>query len=127
MKYYKDVENSIHVIEDQASPTILPEGCTEISKQEADELIPASRYHTVKPDGTGCEITPENQILKEADEIEITRVSEVESEKETSGIKKITVVQAHNKIDQIFDEATTVAELKASTKIVLKKMIPFIL
>ena len=47
--------------------------------------------------------------------------------KDNSGLKNITIEQAENFIDNQFDGATTIAAVREATKIVLKKMLPFII
>lgn len=62
-----------------------------------------------------------------AKDIENVHIAEIEVEKENAGLKNITVAQAHEKIDQIFEGATTIALLRAAIIMALKKMIPYIL
>ena len=60
-------------------------------------------------------------------DIEESRINEIEVEKNTVGLKEITIQDAYDKIDQIFEGATTIAQLRTATVNVLKKMIPYIL
>lgn len=39
MPYYKDTQNKVHVLEDAAFFHLLPNGCVEITDEEADELL----------------------------------------------------------------------------------------
>jgi len=58
---------------------------------------------------------------------EKNRQKEINQEKSTTGLKNISVQSAHNKIDEIFENATTVAALRTATVIALKKIIPYVL
>ena len=60
-------------------------------------------------------------------DIEENRLIEIEAEKDTVGLKQITLQQAYDKIDQIFAGATTVATTRDATITALKKMMPYIL
>jgi acetylornithine deacetylase/succinyl-diaminopimelate desuccinylase-like protein len=75
------------------------------------------------------------QVSKLADRIavEITnqkeqiRIENISSEKETAGLKNVTVEQAYAFIDSRIDSATTVAQVKAAVKDILKRMVPYII
>lgn len=58
---------------------------------------------------------------------ESKRSEEKEYAKDASGLKDISVDKALNIIDNMYDEATTLDEVKEATRRILKKMIPFIL
>jgi len=65
---------------------------------------------------------------KEVEEnAEKIRIDEIEAEKDTSGLKEITVQQAHDKIDEIFSSATTIALLRAACIRAFKILVVFIL
>ena len=64
------------------------------------------------------------QAFKESEQI---RATAIEVEKETSGLKKITVDQAYNFIDAKLDAASTAAQTKEALREILKEMIPFLL
>jgi len=55
------------------------------------------------------------------------RIDEIAEEQKTAGLKGITIQEAKDKIDQIFDSATTVAEVKAATVKTLKKILSHII
>lgn len=55
------------------------------------------------------------------------RIADLETERESTGIRNLTVEQAHDKIDQIFNGATTVAGLRTATVVALKEIIPFVI
>jgi len=61
------------------------------------------------------------------EDIEKSRLAKIESEKNTAGLKNITVAQAHDKIDQLFLGATTVALLRAACIRAFKILVIFIL
>ncbi len=104
MPHYMDEENNIHFI-DEGNENLLPANCTLMTDEEVE---------------TAQEHTPE-------DLTELQRATDVEAEKESAGLRQITVAQAHDKIDQIFDSASTVAQLKTATVLALKKIIPFVI
>ena len=64
---------------------------------------------------------------QEEEDIEEARLAEVGVAKNTAGLNKITAQQAYDKIDQIFEGATTIAQLRTATVTALKRMIPYIL
>lgn len=84
-----------------------------------------SEWHTLN--NLTWEITPENQILKDEEESESARLTGIKTERESAGLKKITIAQAIEKIDQIFADKTTVAQVRSATILALKKMMPYIL
>ena len=104
MPHYIDENNNVHFV-DEGNEHLLPKNCTLMTDADAT---------------TAQEYTPD-------DLIELQRLTDVETEKESAGLKQITITQAHSKIDQIFDEATTIAQLKVATKVALKKIIPYII
>jgi len=74
--------------------------------------------------------TPEPQFTQE--ELDDTaaeeqRITEIEIKKEASGLKRITVAQAHQYIDRKFDEANNAAQLKEAIREILKKMVVHII
>ncbi|MCK5614352.1 hypothetical protein KAR91_71460 [Candidatus Pacearchaeota archaeon] len=69
----------------------------------------------------------EDADLKEAGDVEALRREGIQEEQAASGLKKITVSKAFEKIDQIFENKTTVAQVRTATVLALKKMIPYIL
>lgn len=40
MPHYKDLDNNLHFLDDAAFVSFLPEGCVEITDEEAEELRP---------------------------------------------------------------------------------------
>lgn len=90
-------------------------------------IVPPTTYHTVMPDNSDWELTAENAVQKEADEIEASRIAGIEQEKELSGLKKVTVAQAHAKIDQMFMDKTTIAQLRTATVRAFKLLSTFVL
>jgi hypothetical protein len=55
------------------------------------------------------------------------RSIDIKAERETAGLKNISIAQAHAFIDNQIDGASTIAETKEAIKAVLKKMIPYLL
>ena len=86
-----------------------------------------SKWHTLKEDNSGWEITPEKQAEKDAIEAVNARSAEINDARETAGIKDVTIEQAHDFIDSRLDAAITAAEVKDAIRTILKKMIPYIL
>lgn len=64
------------------------------------------------------------QAIEDAEKV---RLAKLELEKENTGLNNITVIQAHDKIDQLFSGATTVALLRAACIRVFKILVVFIL
>lgn len=58
---------------------------------------------------------------------EAQRIVDIESEKESSGLKNITVSEAHAKIDQIFADKTTVAQLRTACIKAFKILVAFVI
>lgn len=58
---------------------------------------------------------------------ETLRLNEIFSEKEAAGFKQITIQQANDKIDQIFESVSTISQMKDATILVLKKIVPYII
>jgi hypothetical protein len=91
-----------------------------------DGTVKYEEIHTgPKPTDEECEA-----VLSEIQSVfilERQRVEEIKSGKETSGLKKITVQQAHDIIDNRINGATTAEEIKAEVAWLLKKMIVYIL
>ena len=123
MEYYKDINNKLHVLDDEKSIDLLPIGFVEIDEQEAIAIRDTPPFH----EWDGSQYVVIDQAGKDVADAESVRVFDLETEKESVGLRKITVTQAHDKIDQIFDSATTVAQLKNATVLALKKIIPFVI
>lgn len=80
---------------------------------------------TDKP--TEAEVNQAKVDLQTHFDSEKQRISEIEAEQSSSGMKKVTVSQARNYIDNQIDNAATVAEVKEAIKKVLKKMVVHII
>jgi hypothetical protein len=92
-----------------------------IDNRDWCDYLKWSENNTPDPDPTQTQ----EEIDKRAEEDQ--RKDDISNEIESSGLRKITVAQAHGKIDQIFEDVTTVAALRAATVTALKKIIPFII
>lgn len=55
------------------------------------------------------------------------RTSEIEDAQVAAGLKEVSVNQAEDWIDGQLDGATTIAQLRETTRTILKKMVPYIL
>lgn len=64
---------------------------------------PPSKWHTIKSDNLGYEITPDNQTLKDSQDAEKVRSREISQAQISSGMKNDTVLTAQEKISDIFD------------------------
>jgi len=64
---------------------------------------------------------------KAVEDAEKNRIAEIEVEKDAAGLKKTTLQQAYDKIDQIFSRATTIALLRAACIRAFKILVVFIL
>lgn len=62
-----------------------------------------------------------NKVAEEA------RRAGIEAERETAGLKKVTIQQAHTFIDNKLNAATTVTQVKEAVRDILKRMVPYIL
>ena len=89
----------------------------------------AETYQSAKklPTQEECEkewaaIRTEDQTIKV---VERARQAGIKAEKQSAGLKGMTVVQAHQLIDDAFAGATTVSANKAAVKSVLKKLVPY--
>ena len=67
------------------------------------------------------------QTRQDTKDAESLRQEGIEAGKMASGLKEISIDQANTYIDNQLDDATTIAQLREATKVVLKKMIPFLL
>lgn len=74
-----------------------------------------SRFHSVKSDGSGWEVTKENKTLKDAQELGAAKASEIAVARENSPFIGLSPSEAEKFIDD------------NSAKVVLKGMLPFIL
>jgi hypothetical protein len=83
--------------------------------QSADDIPTLEECEAVWP-----EIEAENEAGQQ-------RIDDIKAEQETSGLKNISIAQAHTFIDNQIDGASTIAETKEAIKAVLKKMIPYLL
>lgn len=73
-------------------------------------------------------MTPGDRVSAEAAyNTEQERLSDISAAQVTAGIKKLTVTQGENWIDSRLDRATNLAELRTELKIVLKRMLPYLL
>ena len=122
--YYKD---GYHM-----DPDPVPEGAVEITLERYRELIGSGKHvdigpsglpevkptawHTLNEDGTKWEVTPENQTAKDALYADHDRRVEIRDEKEAAGLKNISLQEAYDFIGRTDD-----------IKLILKKMIPYIL
>jgi len=59
--------------------------------------------------------------------LEKNRILEIETEQKTLGLRKITVKIAHDKIDAIFDDKTTVTQLRTAIIKAFKLVVVYIL
>jgi hypothetical protein len=135
MKRYAKVEDDVIInIEVFKDDDETPQGFVDITNVRCNIGDPVvngspvpcpSKWHTLE--GLTWVITSENQALKDAFDVETQRISEIEVEKTSAGFRRITVQQAHNKIDEIFDAVTNMAELREATRSALKKIVPFII
>ena len=111
----------------------------EIHDDQADQLIRAKILKKY-PDAVELDRLPEkyetyihgqgyvlDSEQQEIDEIEQTRIVDIETEKDASELKKITVQQAYDRIDQIFSGATTIAGLRTACVRAFKILVVFIL
>jgi len=73
------------------------------------------------------EIIDHFAVKQAIEDVEQNRRDEIEAEKINSGLNNITVTQAHDRIDQIFSGATTVALLRAACIRAFKILVIFIL
>lgn len=128
MFYYKSPNFQVSVIDDKKYETLLPDGSVEITEDEANFLrSPPSKFHTLNNDGTEWKLTPENQALKDVNDVEVLRLDEFEQERELSGLNGVTVQQANNWIDGQIDPVMDLDELKTACKKVFKKIAVFML
>lgn len=138
MKIFAQIENNLIINYAKfANDAELPDGWIDVTGIDHnigdpldDDSIPLanpSQYHTLMSDNSGWEITPENQTLKDVGDAENLRLSEIVIEQEAAGLKKIKIAAALDKIDQIFADKTTAAQIRSATILALKKMLPYIL
>jgi len=71
--------------------------------------------------------TEQDKLPTELEVAEKNRVNEIEAERATSGLRKITIDQAYDKIDQIFLGATTIALLRSACIRAFKILVVFII
>ena len=48
MPFYKDLNNKLHFLDDASFAHYLPEGCVEITDEEADVLTPKPSYKALR-------------------------------------------------------------------------------
>lgn len=44
MPHYRDLDNKLHWLDDAAFASLLPEGCVEVTEEEAESLRPKPTY-----------------------------------------------------------------------------------
>lgn len=69
----------------------------------------------------------EREAKELADAQEATRRDGIEVARESAGLKQVSLETAKNFIDSKINQATDLEELKTQVKLVLKKMVPYIL
>lgn len=72
-------------------------------------------------------VISKNQVAIDHNNQEIARKQRIDEEQESSGLKKVTIEQAHDKIDQIFSDTTTVPQLRNACMQAFKIVVSFIL
>ncbi|MCD4675332.1 MAG: hypothetical protein K8S18_04965 [Desulfobacula sp.] len=102
-------------VEIKALGVDIPEGCLQ------DD--PPTRFHKTH-DGS---VWIENTAKKEAHDIETQRQSAIQAERDESGLKNVTIDQAKAFIASKIDAAKDVEELKTATKVILNKIVAFII
>jgi len=88
-------------------------------------VLPPTGSHILS--GLTWIITPENQTRLDEQAIERSRIDKLFVEKETFGLNKTTSTQRKTFIDDTFNNATTVAQLRAAMKTFAEKILPYVL
>ena len=88
-------------------------------------VTPPTGNHTLN--GNEWIITEEKQIEIDEQATENSRIAGLNAEKETAGLSKMTAGQRKTFIDDTFDDATTVAQLKAAMKTFAKNILSHII